>query len=705
MAVSKKNEQKKILSRMAKLSKEIRKYQDLYYIKNQSLISDFSFDQLLEELKTLEKEYPELSSPDSPTRFVGSDSSSNFKKSKHSIPILSLGNTYNMGELLEWAHKTALGPKTRFHVQWKLDGATLVLYYEEGLLKRALTRGTGLVGDDVTENAFTIRSIPHSLKRPVSLAVRGEVYMRYSDFEQFNQSFSMAYANPRNLAAGSLKHKKSSEVALRPLRWLAFDGEISIKGRRKRGYKSDLEVLREMKALGLPLSPSREEVCVPLSDLEKTIEEFSHDKKKLDFPVDGLVIKLDNLSLRRTLGSTANAPRWAVAYKFEPEYAISTVRAIESFVGRTGRVTPRATLDPVALAGTTVQHATLHNADFVKKLDLRLGSQVRISKRGDIIPAIEEVLKKGRAKPYSFPEECPSCHSRLSRDKDMVDWLCLNKECPGKLLSRIVFFCARKQMDIASLGEKVCELLFEKSFLRSIPDIYDLHRHKDELEKLDGLGKRSVELLLDGVEASKKKSFQTLLASLGLLEIGPNVSELLLEAGHNSYTKILKVSVKEDALEKIKEIKEAKMPSKKASDLFKEYFAELSQIHGIGWRTARAIIEQFNEKEIQELFSRLQSQGLKLHKEEVKQDPSLSPIFAGQSWCITGSFSHFKPRDLAAEEIKKRGGKVLTSPSSKTTRLLAGEGAGSKLEKAKKLGIQIISEEEFLKSLGRDVGG
>ena len=628
---------------------------------------------------------------------MGSDLSNDFKKEKHSITVLSLGNTYSIPELLEWARKAAPKAACRFHVQWKLDGATLVLYYEKGYLKKALTRGTGAIGDDVTANALTIRTIPYKLKSPLNIAVRGEVYMRYPDFEQFNESFGMIYANPRNLAAGSLKHKKSSEVALRPLRWLAFDGELQGPAKQDRKYQKDQEVLKTMQSLGLPLDLER--ACVSLSALEKPIADFTRRKEGLDFPVDGLVIKLDDLELRKKLGTTANAPRWAIAYKFKPEYAISTVKAIESFVGRTGRITPRATIEPVLLAGTTVRHATLHNADFVKKLDLHLGSKVKISKRGDIIPAIEEVLSKGRAKPYSFPKKCPSCNSELTKAEDMVNWVCPESTCPGKAQSRIIFFCSRKQMDIASLGDKLCRLLFDKGFLDSIPAIYQLHKHRAELEKLEGLGERSVTLLLDGIEASKKQSFQRLLASLGLTEIGPNVSELLIEASYNSYTKIRSLTAKGKAASKIEEIESAKMPSKKASDLFKKYFPELSQIHGIGWRTAKAIIEQFNTAEIQKLFAKLKKEGLKLSQGQIKPDPSLPAVFAGQSWCVTGSFDNFKPRELAIKEIKKRGGKSVSSLSSKTTHLLVGQSPGSKAAKAEKLGLRLISEEEFLELL------
>lgn len=671
-------------ARMRWLEDELRRHQHLYYVKNRPEISDREFDRMLEELQQLEAEHPGLASEDSPTRQVGSDLDNEFPKFRHTIPVLSLGNTYSAPEALEWARKTAeeSGVDTKIDVQWKIDGATLVAYYEGGRLKRAVTRGTGQVGDEITNNARTIRNLPARLARPVDLAVRGEVYMTFADFEEYNESLGNVYANPRNLAAGTLKHKKSSEVAKRPLRWKAFEGVFFENAKiTDGGYRTEAERLAAMAELGLPVGDDTR-VVAP-SELEACIAEFEAARRKTAMPVDGLVLKIDNLPLREELGFTAASPRWATALKFEPEQAETTVRDIEVQTGRTGRVTPRAALEPVKLAGTTVSYATLHNADYIEKLDVRIGSRVRISKRGEIIPAVEEVIHPGKGKPYKFPKKCPSCGTKLIReklggDRETADWICPNSLCEAKILNRIIFFAARKQMDIGGMGERVCEILYENDFIRSLPDIYRLHARREELEELEGFGKKSVQVLLDGIEASKQREFRYVLPALGLREIGHSVTEILLSNGFHSMDRILALAQSEDAE------------------------ARLNELDGVGPRTAQAILEQLNDPRILELIAELRKAGLRFASAAaVGPDDSLEQIFAGQSWCVTGSFEHFRPRDLALEEIKKRGGKTVSSVTSKTTHLLAGEGAGSKLAKAEQVGAEIVDEAQFRKRIGQ----
>ncbi|MCB1140568.1 MAG: NAD-dependent DNA ligase LigA, partial [Leptospiraceae bacterium] len=429
------------------------------------------FDAMLQELQSLEQQHPEFKEPDSPTELVGSDLEAGFEKFEHTVPILSLGNTYSTEEALAWAEKT-LSPGQKINLQWKVDGATLVLYYEKGKLIRAVTRGSGQVGDVVTNNARTIRSIPHQLREPEDLVARGEVYMTFADFEKFNEESENIYANPRNLAAGSLKHKKSRETARRPLRWVAFDLHLASDPER---FASDSELLNYARSLGLPVFEDNRtiEFHGP-GDLQKAIEGFEKVREEVAFPVDGLVLKLDDRFRRLDLGFTAAVPRWATALKFEPDLAETVVQEIEVFVGRTGRVTPRARLEPVQLAGTTVTYATLHNADFIERLGVRVGSTVKVSKRGEIIPAVEEVVDPGKGQPFQFPSQCPSCQSKLVRPDDMVDWLCPNPQCQEKEINALIFFCQRKQMDIAGLGEKTIRLLYEKGFLKKIEDIYTL---------------------------------------------------------------------------------------------------------------------------------------------------------------------------------------------------------------------------------------
>ncbi len=653
-------------ARMRKLEAEIRRHQNLYYVQHKPLISDRQFDRLLEELSSLEKENPGLASPDSPTRLVGSDLDNSFPKFKHTIPVLSLANTYSTEEAVAWAEKTCEKKETIL-IEWKVDGATLVLYYEKGKLVRAVTRGTGQVGDVVTENARTIRSIPDRLSEEIDLTVRGEAYMNFDEFDAFNEQQGNIYANPRNLVSGSLKHKKSRETALRPIRWVAFEAYFA----KDEKLKTDSAQLDRLSELGLPVFESH---TVSSSVLAAKIELLSKKVKKLNFPVDGLVLKVDDLNLRRDLGYTSASPRWATALKFEPELAETTVEEIEVFTGRTGRVTPRARLVPVKLAGTTVTYATLHNADYIEKLGVRVGSTVKISKRGEIIPAVEEVVDQGKGPPFSFPKKCPSCGSKLVRGEEAADWLCPNDECDEKLMNAIVFFCQRKQMDIAGLGERNVEILFRKGFVKTIPDLYRLGERKEELEAMEGFGSKSVQIILEGIEASKKQEYRRVLYSLGLREIGPSVTDILLDHGLHSIDDLINAARAKGAVE------------------------ALQEIHGIGPSTAEAIVEQLNDKRVLAMIDSLRQAGLQFSQKIEKSN--LQQIFEGQTWCVTGSFENFKPRDLAMAEVKKRGGKVVSGVSKKTSHLLAGEGAGSKLEQAEKFGTTIVSEEEFLRLIG-----
>ncbi|HMX56913.1 MAG TPA: NAD-dependent DNA ligase LigA [Leptospiraceae bacterium] len=653
-------------ARMRKLEAEIRRHQNLYYVQHKPLISDRQFDRLLEELSSLEKENPGLASPDSPTRLVGSDLDNSFPKFKHTIPVLSLANTYSTEEAVAWAEKTCEKKETIL-IEWKVDGATLVLYYEKGKLERAVTRGTGQVGDVVTENARTIRSIPDRLSEEIDLTVRGEAYMNFDEFDAFNEQQGNIYANPRNLVSGSLKHKKSRETALRPIRWVAFEAYFA----KDEKLKTDSSQLDRLSQLGLPVFESH---TVSSSGLAAKIELLSKKVKKLNFPVDGLVLKVDDLNLRRDLGYTSASPRWATALKFEPELAQTTVEEIEVFTGRTGRVTPRARLVPVKLAGTTVTYATLHNADYIEKLGVRVGSTVKISKRGEIIPAVEEVVDQGKGPPFSFPKKCPSCGSKLVRGEEAADWLCPNEECDEKLMNAIVFFCQRKQMDIAGLGERNVEILFRKGFVKTIPDLYRLGERKEELEAMEGFGSKSVQIILEGIEASKKQEYRRVLYSLGLREIGPSVTDILLDHGLHSIDDLINAARAKGAVE------------------------ALQEIHGIGPSTAEAIVEQLNDKRVLAMIDSLRQAGLQFSQKIEKSN--LQQIFEGQTWCVTGSFENFKPRDLAMAEVKKRGGKVVSGVSKKTSHLLAGEGAGSKLEQAEKFGTTIVSEEEFLRLIG-----
>jgi DNA ligase (NAD+) len=653
---------------MRALEKEIRKHQYFYYLEHSPKITDKEFDKLFQRLKKLEEKYPEYISEDSPTKMVGSDLSvsGDFAKFKHKLPVLSLENTYNTEELMEWALKT--GPEDTYSIEWKIDGASIMLYYENGILSNAVTRGSGGVGDDITENIKTIAGIPHKLPEPVTVYVRGEVFMNFSDFEEFNEDFGGKYANPRNLTAGSIKHKYASEVAKRPLNVFTYDAVFPAgRGNVLTNHQS----LEKIRSLGLPIAPDTK--FAKPSDFPKLIKTFTQKKNNMPFPIDGLVIKLDDLRKRDALGETSHSPRWARAYKFEALQSETIIEEIIPQVGRTGKITPRARVRPVQLAGTTVTYATLHNQDYIQELGIGIGAKVLVSKRGEIIPAVEEVLEPGLQGIYRLPEKCPACGTKLQKVDESVDLFCTNQTCPERERHSIVFFCQKKQMDIDGLGEKQIDLFYSLGWIRDVADLYGLKDRKSELLTLEGFGEKSVNILLKGIEESKKKDLRILLPSLGFQEIGHKVTEILIENGYTNIDRLLDL-----------------VKSGKAEE-------ELASIHGIGPRTVAAIITQLSDPRVQKKIDRLKKLGLNFQAAE----PEKSEIvpFLDQAWCVTGSFENFQPREKALDLIVKHGGRKVSSISSRTSHLLYGEGAGSKLQKAEELGIQLVNESEFLQIL------
>lgn len=659
--VSKRKRVDAIEKKIRKLEDEVRHHQYLYYVKNSPEISDLEFDKLFKELQNFEKEYPQYTSPNSPTQTVGSDLDNRFEKFTHKIPVLSLENTYNLSELNEWIQKT--GKEYKYSIEWKIDGASIVLYYEKGELVKGITRGTGGIGDDVTENIRTIKNIPLKLKEPLTIYVRGEVYMGFQDFKKLNEKFDGKFANPRNLASGSIKYKNSNQVAKRPLKIFTYDGHIP-----DSKINQNSKILEIMKNNLLPVSEDIE--FAKGEDVPKKIAEFQKKKETLDYPVDGLVIKLDDLSIRTKLGATSHSPRWARAFKFDAIMKETTIVDIDFAVGRTGKITPRAKVEPIQLAGTTVRYATLHNQDYINELRVGIGAKVKVAKRGEIIPAVEKVIEPGSSGIFQLPKKCPTCKTELVKVDDSVDIFCPNKKCPDRERNSLIFFCQKKQMDIEGLGEKQVALLYDKKFISSIIDLYELHKRKDELVELEGFGKKSVNIILKGIEDSKQKDFKVVLPSLGLREIGHKVTEILIENGFEDIDKIIQHTKGENSKE------------------------ELLEIHGLGPRTVESLINNFKDKDVLNIIEKLKKAGLKF-KTEIAKKPSFRP-FEKQSWCVTGSFENFQPRDKAMEIITHYGGKKVSSVSSKTTHLLVGEAGGSKVKKAKELGIKIVDEKEFL---------
>lgn len=647
---------------IAKLSDEIRHHQYLYYVKNDPKISDFDFDQLFRRLQDLEEEFPQFKDLASPTLVVGSDLDKDFEKFQHKLPVLSLINTYSDNELLEWVNKT--DPDGLYSVEWKIDGASIVLYYENGILKNGVTRGSGGIGDDVTDNIRTIRNIPLRLPEPMTVYLRGEVFMTFKDFEEFNTLSSGKYANPRNLSAGSIKQKNSSDTAKRPLRIFTYDATFP---NLEKKFKTHQEIFSKLEKLTFPVPPNT--AFVSGSKIAKTIQEFKKQKDSLGFPTDGLVIKLNDISKRDALGYTSHSPRWARAYKFDTIMKESKIVDITYAVGRTGKITPRAEIEPVSLAGTTVMFATLHNQDYIDELGVGIGAIVRVAKRGEIIPAVEEVVVPGK-EVFKIPDRCPSCNTQTIKKESLVDLFCPNPDCPDRVKNGIIFYCQRKQMDIEGLGDKQIEFLYDHDYIKSIADLYDLKDQKEKLMEEEGFGEKSVNIILKGIEQSKQKDFRFLLPSLGLSELGHKVTELLIEHGIDSIDKILSIAKDQKKIE------------------------SLLEISGIGPSTIQAFQENFSDKKILKLIERLKKAGLKMKADPIQvadQQP-----FAGQSWCVTGSFENFQPRDKAMDLIVYYGGRKVSTVSSKTTHLLAGPGAGSKLEKANELGIAVYDEKQFL---------
>lgn len=659
----------KIKKRIKSLTKEINSHNERYYKDNSPTIPDVEYDALFAELKALELKYPDWASKNSPTKSVGSDLSNQFTKFKHQVPVLSLENTYNTSELEEWIAK--IGMELEYSLEWKIDGASILLYYTDGLLTTCVTRGTGGIGDVVTENVKTIQSLPQTLKSKLTITVRGEIFMNFSDFEEFNEEYDGKFANPRNLSAGSIKHKDPNEVAKRPLRIYVYDAYF---GNGRKGINTHADILNILKKDGFPLAPDTE-ILSGLSLISK-IESFKKKKDKMPFPIDGLVIKLNSLERRESLGETSHSPRWARAFKFDAMMVETEIEAIDYAIGRTGKITPRARVTPTQLAGTTVTYATLHNQDYIDQLGAGIGAKVLISKRGEIIPAVEKVIQAPKMGVFQLPSKCPVCNTKLVKVDDSVDYFCTNRHCPEREKNTLIFFCSKKQMNIEGLGEKQIELFYDKKWVQNIADLYRLHKRRKELEALDGFGERSVKIILEGIEKSKEKDFRFTLPSLGLNEIGPKVTEVLIEAGIDSWEKLLVLSKKSTAEE------------------------ELKSIHGIGPRTIKALLAHAKDKETNKSIKDLIALGVKFTTDEVEKS-ELQP-FKGQSWCVTGSFENFQPRDKAMDLITKHGGRKVSSVSSKTTHLLHGPGAGSKLDKAIELGVQTVTEEEFLELLKKE---
>lgn len=650
------------------LRQEIRRHEYLYYVLAKPEISDFEFDQLMAELKALEAAHPELVTPDSPTQRVGGQVLDELPHVRHELPMLSLDNTYNEEELNEWYNRVvrALGGKPDHLVaELKIDGVSLSLIYENGVLARAVTRGNGEVGDEVTANARTMPTIPLRLPEELALVeVRGEVYLPREVFQELNRrrraEGEEPFANPRNAAAGSIRLLDSGECARRGLRFVAYQIPRLV-GRPLTYHSQALELLAFW---GFATNPGWRR-CQDLLCVHEFIKEWGERRRALPFDIDGVVVKCDNLAEQQTLGTTSKFPRWAVAYKYPPEGERTRVKAIVVQVGRTGTLTPVAELEPVRLAGTTVSRATLHNAEEVARLDVRVGDTVWVEKSGDVIPkvvAVDVTARPPQAEPFAMPEGCPECGSLVVREAGEVAVRCPNPSCPGVQKARLKYFCSRAGLDIQGLGEQRLEQLLREGLISDPASLWDLDWER--LAALPGWGKKSAEHLRQQLEEAKQRPLWRLLVALGIRHVGERAAKLLA----SRYGSLA-------ALAKARE-------------------EELLALEGVGPVIARSVSAFFASPQGRSLVERLRQRGI--DPQETAIGDSQKPL-AGLTFVLTGTLS--RPREQVAALLEAVGAKVADSVSKKTSFLVVGEAPGSKLAKAQALGVPVLSQEDLQRLL------
>jgi len=658
------------------LTDQINYHNDLYYQKSKTEISDFEFDKLLRQLIDLEKEFPNLKHAHSPTQRVGGTISKSFPTVLHRYPMLSLGNTYSKEELEDWDERVRKGlddAKYEYFCELKFDGVSISLIYENGILVKGITRGDGVRGDDVTPNVRTIRSLPLRIKAkdvPERFEVRGEVFLPREVFKQINKEREdigeETYANARNTASGTVKMQDSSEVARRKLDCYLYyllgeDNDVD----------THEESIKKLEKWGFQISPTYRK-CKNISEVLDYINEWEKKRQSLPLETDGVVIKVNDFAQQQELGFTAKSPRWAISYKYKAESMSTRLKNIIYQVGRTGAVTPVAELEPIFLAGTTVKRASLHNANEIARLDLRIDDYVFVEKGGEIIPkvtAVDMPKRKAGSKPFKYTEKCPECGSKLVREEGEAAYYCPNyKGCPPQIKGRIEHFIQRKAMDIDSLGEKTIGSLYELGLLKTPADLYDLK--KEDVFKLEGFKETSTKNLLDGIEKSKETPFEAVLFAIGIRYVGATVAQKL--ARHFKSMDRLETATLEDLLQ-------APEVGEKIAESVKEFFAD-----------------GYNRREI----SRLKKAGLNFVS-DAKEPEKVSDSLGGKSFVISGTFEKYE-RDELKDIIIANGGKVLSVVTGKLDYLLGGEGIGpSKLEKAEKLGVKIISEKEFEKMLAK----
>ena len=662
--------------RIDQLRAEIREHDYAYYTAGKPVVSDREYDRLLEELRQVEADHPELITPDSPTQRVGETPIAGFEHVTHAIPMLSVDNTYDADQLRKFDERVAKGlggASYRYLVDPKIDGVAVSLRYETGLLTLAATRGDGTTGDDITHNVRTLRSVPLRLagkKLPEIVEARGEIVWPSDDFQRFNEQRERAgeqtFANPRNATAGSLKQLDPRNLAGRNLIFVAHGFGVIEPLQAETAH----EVFDEFTKWGIPVSPYRA-VCASIEAVISELDEWDERRHGLPYETDGLVLKVDSLAQRDTLGATGRYPRWCIAYKFAAEQAQSVVLSVDYQVGKLGTITPRAVMEPMQLSGTTVRHASLHNFDQVDRLDVRVGDTVIVEKAGEIIPQVVAVvteLRPKNAKPLRRPTKCPECMGEVVQDEGGVYLRCVNPACPAQRKERLVHFARRNQMDIEGAGTVLVETLVDQGLLADCADFYHLHEQRDKLIGLERMGEKSVDNLLAGIEQSKQQPLSRLLAALNIRHVGASTAEQLAE--HFG------------SLDKLAAANEE----------------QLVEVEDVGPEVAASLRRFFTSTPGTKLIERLRELGLNF-KQPRRRAAADSP-FAGKTVVVTGTLESMS-RPEAQALIKKLGGKPTGSVSSKTDLLVCGASPGSKLDQAEKLGVEVIDEEQFLALTGK----
>ncbi len=658
--------------RIIELVKQLNQYAHEYYVQDRPTVEDFVYDKLYQELVDLEAKHPRLIQEDSPTQRVGGIVSAGFEKVTHEIPLYSLNDAFSEADLVAFDRRVtrALGYAPRYMCELKIDGLSISLRYENGKFVRGATRGDGTIGENITENIKTVRSIPLELTQPYSMEVRGECYMPKASFVQLNQGREEAglevFANPRNAAAGSLRQLDSKVTAQRQLS--SFIYTVADAGMLH--VTNQEEALKELGTLGFKINPESR-VCETIEEVWAYINEYQLTRSELPYDIDGVVIKVNEFNAQDNLGFTVRAPRWAIAYKFPPEEVETTIEAIEWTIGRTGVVTPTAVMTPVKVAGTTVSRASLHNRDYIEAKDIRLNDQVVIYKAGDIIPEVAYVITDKRpadSQVYDIPTRCPVCESELVHLAEEVALRCVNPKCPAQMKEGLNHFVSRNAMNIDGLGPRILEQLFEKNLVHDVADLYTLT--ESDFLQLDKVKEKSANNFLEAIQKSKENSAERLLFGLGIRHVGAKAAKILME--HFGDIVTLSQASKED----------------------------IANLYSIGQVIADSVVNYFDHDEVRELIAEFQAAGVNLRYlgKTASDLATIDSVFKDKRIVLTGKLSHFT-REEAKAKIENLGGTIVGSVSKKTDFVIAGEEAGSKLTKATALGITVWTEAEMVAAL------